>query len=265
MAIAPAPTWSGRNVLVSGGSRGIGRACALAFARAGADVTLQYFRHESDAASVVKAVEAMGRRAWMVSGDAASRDDARRAVRAAEEAMGSIHAVVASAGVDGSGPLGSTSEVSFRRTVEVDLYGPFALVQAAAVPLAASEGSVVLVSSVSGVMAEPRSFDYSSAKAGLFALTRSLAVALAPRVRVNAVAPGTVRTPMTQTLWEDPRRREAVRRTIPLGRWGEAEDVADAVLFLAGPEARFITGATLAVDGGQQHHWTVGAAESPDR
>jgi NAD(P)-dependent dehydrogenase (short-subunit alcohol dehydrogenase family) len=242
--------WDGRGVVVSGGSRGIGRAIALGAARLGADVVIQYRVHEVPARGVVEEIHRLGRRGWAVPGEAAHRSDAQHLIRRAEESLGSIHLVVANAGVDGSGPLDATTEVSWRRTMETDLYGPFALIQAAAPALRNTGGNAVVVASVSGLSASPDSVDYSSAKAGAIAMVRSMALALAPGTRVNAVAPSWIETDMTATWHATPASREAIRRQIPLGRWGTPEDVAEAVLFLASDEARFITGETLVVDGG---------------
>ncbi|MCI4331806.1 MAG: SDR family oxidoreductase [Thermoplasmata archaeon] len=248
--MSSASPWDGHGVVVTGGSRGIGRAIALGAARLGADVVIQYRVHEVPALQVVEEIHQLGRRAWAVPGEAAHRTDAQHLIRRAEESLGSIHLVVGNAGVDGSGPMAATTEVSWRRTLETDLYGPFALIQAAAPALRNTGGSAVVVGSISGETASPDSIDYSAAKAGVRAMVRSLALALAPGSRVNAVAPSWVETDMTASWHGSSVEREAIRRRIPLGRWGRPEDVAAAVLFLGSDDARFITGETLVVDGG---------------
>lgn len=243
--------WDGHGVVVSGGSRGIGRAVALAAARRGADVVLQYRTHEVSARGVVEEVRKLGRRAWAVPGDAAHRTDAQHFVRRAEESLGSIHLVVACAGVDGSGPIEATTELSWRRTVETDLYGPFALLQAAAPALRNTGGAAVVVTGVAGPSTGPDSVDVAAASAGTVAMVRSLALALAPAVRVNAVATRHVVTDLTSSWHTDPATREVVRLRIPMGRWGAPEDVANAVVFLGSDDARFLTGETVVVDGGR--------------
>ncbi len=249
---------SARVAVVSGGSRGIGRAIALELARRGSDLVLQYRTDAVSAHRTAAEVAALGRRVMTVAGEAGSAADAERLVRETLAGLGRIDLVVANAGSDGSGPVDAHTEASFARTLRTDLYGPFALLAAATPELRRRHGSAILIASTAGLLAATESLDHAAAKAGVLSLARSLAVTLAPEVRVNAVAPGWVVTDLTAADHRDPARREAVRRRIPLARWGRPEDVALAVAFLASDGARFVTGATLIVDGGESITWRQG-------
>jgi 3-oxoacyl-[acyl-carrier protein] reductase len=253
----PGP-FTGHGVLVTGGSRGIGRAIVLAFARCGADVGFSYRESESAARATADEVRALGRRVFAVRSDAARPEEARRLVDETRSDLGRLDVVVASAGI--AGPLGweDVTPAEWARVVETDLIGPYWTVRAAAPELKRTRGNAVLVASIAGLSAYPEELPYSAAKAGLLSLSRSLALALAPEVRVNAIAPGWVRTDMTAELTANERARATIERGIPRGRWGEPRDVANGVLFLASDGARFITGETLVVDGGNVLTWRMG-------
>ena len=245
------PSSSGpRGALVTGGSRGIGRAVALALARAGYDIAFTYRRDAEAADQVGREIGRLGHTAHYRAADASDTVDAARFVEEACSALGRLDAVVPNAGVTGSLGWENPNDSEWQELLATLLVGPYATVRSAARELKANRGSVVLVASISGLIAHPEEIAYAAAKAGLLSLTRSLALALAPEVRVNAVAPGWVRTDMTRSLHEDPRARAAIERRIPGGRWGEPDDVAHAVVFLTSEAARFITGETLVVDGG---------------
>ncbi len=247
-----------RVALVTGASRGIGRAIALSFARSGYDVAFTFRRAAEEAERLAREIVALGRTAHYRASDAADAEDSARFVAEALSALGRLDVVVPNAGAVGTVGWENPSATEWQQLLATLLVGPYATVRAAAPELARNRGSVVLVASISGMISYPEEVAYAAAKAGVISLTRSLALALAPHVRVNAVAPGWVRTDMTRSLYENPSHRAAIERGIPRGRWGEPEDVAHAVAFLASGGARFITGETLVVDGGELQSWRAG-------
>lgn len=255
------PRFAGKVAVVTGGSRGIGRAIVIALAAEGADVAFSYRKEGRAAREVVKEVEHLGRRAIAVPSDAGHPDETEDFVQKARGELGRIDIAVPNAGIAGPAGWEAVSPQAWRETLETNLLGPYSLVHATRPHFPTTGGSVVFVASISGLVADPEFIAYSVAKAGVISLARSLALAMAPKVRVNAVAPGWVRTPMTASLHEASGPREAIRRTIPRGRWGEPDDVAAAVVFLASDMARFITGETLVVDGGGSLRWRAGSEE----
>ena len=210
-------------------------------------------------------IGAFGRTAHYRAADAGDSADAARFVGEARSALGRLDALVLNAGSTGTVGWENKTAEEWHELFGTLLIGPYATVRAAAPELKRSRGAVVLIASIAGLTAYPEEVAYAAAKAGALSLTRSLALALAPEVRVNAVAPGWVRTDMTRMLHEEPSAQAAIARRIPRGRWGEPDDVAPAVLFLASEGARFITGETLVVDGGELVSWRAGRAGSPGR
>jgi 3-oxoacyl-[acyl-carrier protein] reductase len=253
------PLFARKVALVTGGSRGIGRAVALALAAEGADVAFSYRTDARAAREVVAAIQHLGRRAIALASDASQPDATEELVQRTRSELGGIDVAVANAGISGPSGWEAVPTAAWRETFETNLVGAYTLAHAVRPHFPPAGGAVVFVSSISGLVADPELLAYSVAKAGLLSLTRGLALAFAPRVRVNAVAPGWVRTDMTAKLHEPPKPREAIRRWTPRGRWGEPDDVAAAVLFLASDMARFITGETLVVDGGGSLRWRAGA------
>ena len=258
--LAGSPVEAPRVALVTGGSRGIGRAIALSFARAGYDVAFSYRRDADAADRVGREIGALGRTAHYRLSDANDAEDAARFVGEARSALGRLDVVVPNAGATGAVGWESKSVDEWHELLATLLIGPYATLRAAAPELRRTHGCAVLIASIAGLTAYPEEVAYAAAKAGTLSLTRSLALALAPEVRVNAVAPGWVRTDMTRMLYEATTARDAIAHRIPRGRWGEPEDVAHAVLFLASEGARFITGETLVVDGGELLSWRAGRA-----
>ena len=241
---------SDKTALVTGGSRGIGRAIVIRLATQGADVAFTYKGNAAAAAETVAGVEALGRRALAVQGDASQQDVAETVVKVVLDAFLKIDILVNNAGVTRDDLIMRMSPEAWREVLETNLYGAFWMIKAVTRPmLKARGGRIVNITSVSGQAGQMGQANYSSAKAGLIGLTKATARELASRsITVNAVAPGFVLTELTQGL-PDALKDEITART-PLGRFGETGEIADAVAFLASDEAAFITGQVLAVDGG---------------
>ena len=238
-------------VLITGASRGIGAACARRFARDGWKVAVHYYKSEAEALALAEELRAAGAEAVPVRGDLSDPAQAARAVEAAQAALGHLDALVCNAGV--ALPvqlLTDTTDDQWRRVMGTDLDGVFFTLRAA-IPgmVSRKRGAIVTVSSMWGVTGGSCEAPYSAAKAGVIGLTKALAKELGPSgIRVNCVAPGAIETDMTAFL--TPEDRAALAGEAPLGRMGAPEEVAEAVRFLAGEEARFITGQVLRVDGG---------------
>lgn len=244
---------AGRVAVVTGASRGIGAAIALALARAGADVAVNYREAGKRADAVVAEVGALGRRGVAVQADVSRGAEAKRLLEAVLAAFGRIDVWVNNAGADvlTGEAAGWPDEAKWDRVMAVDLKGTWLCSRAAAAVMRErGEGAIVNVSwdHVTHGMGNPTAAIYAAAKGGVAAMSRCLAREFAPRVRVNAVAPGWIMTEWLATADETTRR--AVVDATPLGRWGAPADVASAVVFLASPEASFITGQTLLVGGG---------------
>ncbi len=241
---------SHRCAVVTGGSRGIGRAIVLRLATQGADVAFSYRGNEPAAQAVVAEVEALGRTAIAVQGDAAQQDSAETLVKAALEAFGKVDILVNNAGITRDDLIMRMSAESCREVLETNLFGAFYAIKAVTRPmLKAKRGRIINITSVSGQAGQTGQANYSSAKAGLIGLTKATARELASRgITCNAVAPGFVLTELTAGLADEWKTK--ITEQTPLGRFGTPEEIANAVVFLASDEAAYITGQVLAVDGG---------------
>jgi 3-oxoacyl-[acyl-carrier protein] reductase len=241
---------SGKSALVTGGSRGIGRAIALRLATQGADVAFSYRGNEDAAKETAAAIEALGRKAVAIQADASEPESAEKVVAAAIAAFGKVDILVNNAGITRDDLIMRMTPDDFRDVLETNLFGAFYAIKAVTRPmLRAKSGRIVNITSVSGQAGQMGQANYSSAKAGLIGLTKATARELASRgITCNAVAPGMVDTELTSGLSDD-LKAMAIDRT-PLARFGTTEEIAYAVAFLVSDEAAFITGQVLAVDGG---------------
>ncbi len=242
--------FSGASVLVTGGTRGIGRALVEAFAAAGADVAFTYRSASAEAETLAAALTGAGRRALAFQGDAAAPASAEEAVGGVLAAWGKLDVLVNNAGVTRDTLLLRMSEDDWDAVIDTNLKSIFNFCKAAYRPMMKQRrGKIVNLSSVVGVMGNPGQTNYAASKAGIIGFSKSLAKELGPRgVTVNVVAPGFVDTEMTGKLPEA--ARAALLGATPLGRGATPADVAGAVLFLASSSADYITGHVLHVDGG---------------
>ena len=242
--------FSEKVVLVTGGSRGIGRACAVAFGKQGATVVLSYAGNEAAAAQAVDLVQKAGGKGKAVRFDVGDPAACASAVDSVVKEFGRLDCLVNNAGVAIDGLLMRFKDEDWDKVLNTNLKGAFALCRAASRPMMKQKGgSIINLTSVVGEMGNGGQAAYSASKAGLIGLTKSVARELASRnIRVNAVSPGFIGTDMTSHLSGE--MREKMEAAIPLGRLGSPEDVANAVLFLASDAAAYITGEVLKVNGG---------------
>jgi glucose 1-dehydrogenase len=243
----------GRKALITGSSSGIGRSCAIRFSQEGADVCINYFsEHEAeDANEVVSQVEAQGRRAMAVQADVGSEEDVKRMVAAAHEAFGGLSILVNNAGIENQVPTMEMSLKDWERVLRTNLTGVFLCMREAAALMKDKGGAIINMSSVHQFIPWPGFAHYCASKGGMKLLTETAAREWAPhKIRVLNVAPGAIATPINNFVLDDPEAKHAVEEEIPLGRFGQPEEIAAAVAWAASDEASYVTGSTLVVDGG---------------
>jgi len=242
---------SGKSALVTGASRGIGRATAELLARAGARVAVNYLSDDARAEEFVRGTRAVGGEALALAGDVSRPDEARQLVHDVVAAWGRLDVLVNNAGIWEEDAAGAENLDVWDRTLATNLRGAHVVTDAAIPHVQREGGSIVFVSSTAGQRGEARHSAYAATKGALISYTQSLAVELGPRgVRVNCVAPGWVETAMTAPVLADPASRKEIERTIPLGRVAGPEDVAHTILFLVSDLARYVHGEVLNVNGG---------------
>ena len=241
---------SGTVALVTGAGRGIGREIASRLAAAGADVAVNDFAGEEQCRGLAAEIEGLGRRAIVVMGDVGDEEAVNAMVERVETELGPLGLLVNNAGITRDTVVLTMDPADFDAVIRTHLRGTFLLSKAAARKMfRRRQGVIINLSSVVGRRGNAGQANYAAAKAGIIGLTKSLAKELGGRgVRVNAIAPGYIDTPMTQALPEH--ARKAILEATPMKAIGEPSDVAAAVLFLASPLARFVTGCVLPVDGG---------------
>ena len=236
--------------LVTGGSRGIGRAIAEALASDGYAVGVNFVSNEGAAKDTVESIESAGGKAITVQADVADSEQVDAMFTQVEESLGPVVALVNNAGVRADGLALGMKDDAFRRVIETNLFGTFACTRRALRSMLKSRrGRVVNITSISGIHASPGQANYSAAKAGVIGLTKTIAAEVASKgISINAVAPGLIQTDLTSDL--NDKQREAIQGRVPAKRVGTPEDVASLVSWLCSDKARYITGAVYPVDGG---------------
>jgi glucose 1-dehydrogenase len=242
----------GKTAVITGGGAGNGRAMAVRFAEEGANVVVGDL-DEAGLAETVRLVEQKDGSAASVVANATSREDTQRLVDAAVDRYGRVDVMVANAGITNSAPFLEMDDATWQSVIDVNLTGVFLSGQIAARQMVAQGGggSVINIASIMAIQGAGGASNYCAAKAGVVSLTKSAALALAPHgVRVNAIGPGFIETAMTAGLREEPATRQNLLQQTPMNSFGEPVDVANAALFLACEESKFMTGQTLYPDGG---------------
>lgn len=241
---------NGEIALVTGGSRGIGKAICLELAKAGAEVLVNYNSQKQKAEETCDEIIKLGGKAWPIGFNVADPESTQSAIETIIKERGKITSLVNNAGITADGLMMRYSVEDWDRVLNTNLRGAFIASQAVIRPMMKNRsGSIIHISSIVGVIGNPGQAAYCAAKAGMIGLTKSMAKELASRnIRVNAIAPGFIETDMTNEL--TPEQKENLNKAIPLGRVGKASEIASAVAFLASPAANYITGQVLIVDGG---------------
>jgi glucose 1-dehydrogenase len=249
---------AGKIALVTGSSKGIGRAIAERFAQEGADVVINYNSTPGGAQEALRIVTAAGRRGLIVQADLAKTTELRTLVATAIEHFGQLDILVNNAGVETHAPFWEVNEEDYERVLNVNLKGVFFTTQAFVRHLLHTHrpGKIINISSVHEELPFPNFAPYCASKGGLKMLTRNLSVELGPfGITINSIAPGAIETPINTKLLHDPQKLGALQGQIPLGRLGQPQDVAGLATFLASSDADYVTGSTYFVDGGLTWHY----------
>ena len=240
----------GKVAIVTGATRGIGRAIALELAKEGADVSFNYLKNSEQAKILVKEINSLGRKALSEGVDISDFAKVKEFVEKTKNTFGRLDILINNAGIIIDKALMMMDEQDWRKVIDTDLNGAFNATRACIVTfLKQKSGQIVNISSVSGIIGSARQTNYSASKAGIIGFTKALAKEVAEyNIRVNAVAPGYIQTDMLNSLKDE--QKEKLKKFIPLGRFGKPEEIARVVLFLLSDAAQYITGEVITVDGG---------------
>jgi len=247
----PHHLFAGKTAIVTGASRGVGRATALRLAEGGANVVVNYLQNHGEADETVRLCKEKGVEAIAVQADVAELLQAKEIAHAAIEKFGRIDLLVLNAGVWEGAPIEEMSEDLWNKVINTNLKAAWAMTKSCVPAMKKQEsGSIVMVSSTSGQRGEANYSNYSASKGGQISFTKALATELAPKIRVNAVAPGWIETAMVRSVFEDASYKESVLNSIPLHRMATTDDVALSICFLLSDWSRHVTGEILNINGG---------------
>ena len=247
----PVNLFQGKTAIVTGASRGVGRATALRLAEAGANVVVNYLNRAEEANQVVAECEKIGVQAIAVQGDVSEWKDAHNLAHQAIEKFGKIDLLVLNAGIWEGSPIEEMSEETWNRVMNTNLKAGWAMTKACVPSMKKqANGAIVLVSSTAGQRGEANFSNYAASKGGLISFTKALASELCPKIRVNCVAPGWIETAMVRPVFEDESYKQSVLKAIPLNRMAATDDVALSICFLLSDWSRHITGEILNINGG---------------
>lgn len=255
--------FEGQVGLVTGASLGIGRATAIALARGGADVGINYRSHTDAAMEVVEEIEKLGRRAVLLQADVSDQEAVEGMVARTTEELGRLDLFVSNAAYSDRELMIDADMDGFRRTIDVSMWGAFYGLRASAQQMVkqGDGGSVVIVSSPHAVIAIPSSMAYNMSKAAIDHMARTASMELAPhRIRVNIVHPGWIDTPGERKFFTEEQLEDGAA-DLPLKRLGTAEEIAEGITFILGPQASYMTGSTTTIDGGVSQPWWSNRAE----
>lgn len=247
----PTNLFQGKTAIITGASRGVGRATALRLAEAGANVVVNYLSRDEEANAVVAECERLGVEAIAVQGDVSEWKDAHNLAHKAIEKFGKIDLLVLNAGIWEGSPIEDMTEETWNRVMNTNLKAGWAMTKACVPSMKKqANGAIVLVSSTAGQRGEANFSNYAASKGGLISFTKALASELCPKIRVNCVAPGWIETAMVRPVFEDENYKQSVLKMIPLNRMAATDDVALSICFLLSDWSRHITGEILNINGG---------------
>ncbi len=253
----------GKNALVTGSSRGIGKGCALEMARAGANVAINYYSHPDEAEQVADEIRSLGRKALVLQGDVSEQATVESMISRSAEEFGSLDLFVSNAVYSDRQLMVDADLEGFRRTIDVGMWGAFYGVRAAAQQMIkqGGGGAIAVISSPHAVIAVPTSMAYNMAKAAIDHMARTAAIELAPHnIRVNIVHPGWIDTPGERKYFTE-EQLEAGAQKLPFGRLGQPEEIGKGVVYILSDDAAYMTGSTLLIDGGVSLPWWSNRSE----